>query len=369
MSAPVKASKTSRTTIAVLAILTILSLVILLFVRIPSGGRPLSPSSTSPDGTRAAAQILQDHGIAVQEVNPVEAVPLAGPDTTLVIDEAAYFDEDTRRSLIDSRATIIVLEGAWFEDWGLSGSLRNINTSRLRAECDDPDAQAASAIGPVGKVFEPDDPIEGCFPAGDAYVWVELPDNPQISFLADSSVLTNEFLDMQGNAAFTLRKLGSQPRLYWLSGSGIDMGGRDNTGIWAGVPSWFFPLATALTMSLGWWALYRGRRFGKLVAEPLPVVVPASEVNEGRSILYQRGRNFNHAARALRAGTISRLARGRGLSDDAHPDSVITSLARASGYPPSAVADLLYNRPITGDSDLVALATELDRFERDINVQ
>ncbi len=367
---PVTKTPTSRSTLFVLTGLVILSIFVLVFVRVPSGGQTLSPSSTNLDGTRALAEILRDNGVAVDQVNPIDVQQLAGPDTTLVIDASAIMDQDVIDTLVNSRATIVLTANTWPDEWGLAGDPIYIANARLRAESDDEDAQEARGIGPIEWIFMPsNDDVIGCFPARNGYVWVQHPDHAQISYVADDRLFMNEFLAQEGNAAFVLRKLGSHPQVYWVAGNAFDGGDGGATAIWAGLPAWFFPFAAALTLTLGWWALHKGRRFGKLVPEPLPVVVPASEVNEGRSILYERGKNHAHAASALRAGTISRLAKGRGIPKDATPDVVITTLTRVSGYPPHVLAELLYDRPIEDDSDLITLATELDRFERDVNVR
>ncbi|MDP9805962.1 hypothetical protein J2S70_000544 [Trueperella bonasi] len=356
----------SKGTAITLTLLAALALAIIIFVRVPSPGNPLSPSSTSSNGTHALAEILRDHGMTVEEISPDQARDLASPDVTFVVDHSAYTEPYMRQELIDSRATIVLLTNVDYEEWGFDGKLLNLDGARLRAQCDDPDAMAAASIGPISWLFVPDGAESGCFPANGGYVWTPQADTPHLSYLADDSILTNEYLDVDGNAAFALRKLGANPKLYWVVG-GTDPHQEPKDRRWIGLPDWFFPLVSALTLSLGWWVIYRGRRFGKLVAEPLPVVVPASEVTEGRAILYQRGKNHAHAARALRAGTIMRLSRGRGISDDANPDVVVSTLANASGYPPAKVADLLYERPVSGDSDLIEIAAELERFERDIN--
>lgn len=366
-SAPVKPKGPSALTI-ILTIAAIMAVLIMVLVRVPTKGIAMSPSSTAKDGTRAVAEILRDNGIAVEEITTLEAVTLAGPETTLVIH--SHMDDDARKALIDSRATIVLITGVELEEWGFIGTVHRKHDISLRAECEDPDAQEAYRISPIRWLYKPEVPGgHGCFPGAEGYAWFQHPDHPQISYLPSSAILTNEYLSREGNAAFALRKLGSQPQVYWVSTDDSRVNPYSQTGAWSGLPDWFFPLMGGLTLTLGWWVLYRSRRFGKLVAEPLPVVVPASEVNEGRSILYQRGKNYGHAARALRAAAISRLAKGRGISDDARPEIVVDTLARASGYPPAVIADLLYERPVTGDSDLVTLATELDRFERDINVQ
>ena len=67
-------------------------------------------------------------------------------------------------------------------------------------------------------------------------------------------------------------------------------------------PCWQLVIALALL------ALARARRLGRLVVEPLPVVVRAAESVEGRARLYRSGNARGRAADALRAGPRDRLA-------------------------------------------------------------
>ncbi|VEI12894.1 DUF4350 domain-containing protein [Trueperella bialowiezensis] len=354
----------------VIAVIVIVSILVIAVVRLPSQGRRLSPESAAPDGTHALAQILRDHGVKVSEVTPLEALTLATPETTLLIDPEAMVGDTLAKDLIATRANIIVTADMLLKMWGFEGDVNYLQPTLLTPKCDDPDALAAGTIGPISSVFVPDDPrsVTGCFPADGGFAWVQSADNPHVTLVADTSILTNAKLAQAGNTAFLMRKLGAHPHVYWVSGSGDEDAPR-RSRMSAGLPDWFYPVAGALALSLGWWALYRSRRFGKLVAEPLPVVVPAAETTRGRSILYQRGKNHQHAAQALRAGTIARVGSGRGIRAEANPDVVISTLAQASGYPPDVVADLFYERRVNNDRELTDLATDLRRFERDLNVQ
>lgn len=359
--------KTSRSSL-VLAIIALLAVAVIAFVDIPQEGEPYSPTSTAGDGTRALAQILGDHGVKVTQAGVAEAEDLAEADTTIVIDPNFSAPTEVTQALIETRATIVVLGNSFHaEDFGFDGYTNSFPPIPLAAACNDPDADEARGISPVSATFTParTQDVLGCFPQLGGYGWVQLTSNPRISYIPDPAFLTNDYLADHGNAAFALRKLGTHPRLLWVGGDYWESQDQD-TPQWAGLPSWFFPLLAGLALSAGWWAFYRGRRFGKLVAEPMPVIVPASEADAGRGQLYHRGRATAHAANSLRAGTISRVARGR-LSPTSPRDVVVDVLAQASGRGPAEVDDLLYSRPITSDADLSRLADQLNEFEREIN--
>ncbi len=133
------------------------------------------------------------------------------------------------------------------------------------------------------------------------------------------------------------------------------------------LPPWatvlgFQALIVALTA-----ALWRGRRLGPVLAERLPVVVPAAETVRGRGRLYRRSRSYGHAAAALRAGTATRLATRLGLPRSADAPATIDAVARATGTPADEVARLLYGPPPADDAGLALLADELDILESEVH--
>jgi hypothetical protein len=120
-----------------------------------------------------------------------------------------------------------------------------------------------------------------------------------------------------------------------------------------------------------WWAgvvgvllvLWRARRLGGVVTEPLPVVVRSAELVQGHGRLYARARARDRAAQALRVATTGRLAHRLGLPRGAGPTDVAAVVAAAAGRAPGEVLELLAGRPPADDAGLVRLAQELDRLE------
>jgi hypothetical protein len=112
--------------------------------------------------------------------------------------------------------------------------------------------------------------------------------------------------------------------------------------------------------------VWKGRRVGPLVAEPLPVVVRASETVEGRGRLYRSRRARDRAAEALRTAALQRMTPRVGLGNDAEPPAVATAVAERCGMSPQAVAHILFGPPPASDPDLVNLAHQLDTIERQV---
>jgi hypothetical protein len=110
-------------------------------------------------------------------------------------------------------------------------------------------------------------------------------------------------------------------------------------------------------------ALWRMRRFGPLVFEPLPVVVRASETAEGHGRLYRSRRARDRAAAALRAAAAARLTTRTGLPQATSPEVICQELARRTGRGAGEIRAMLFG-PVPGDdAALMKLATDLDDLE------
>ena len=112
--------------------------------------------------------------------------------------------------------------------------------------------------------------------------------------------------------------------------------------------------------------LWRARRFGRLVREPLPVSVRASETVEGLGRLYRTARSRRRAADALRAAARSRIAPRLGLRRDDSATAVVEAVAVRTGRPAADLATLLYGAEPGDDAALVALADQLDALEAEV---
>jgi hypothetical protein len=112
--------------------------------------------------------------------------------------------------------------------------------------------------------------------------------------------------------------------------------------------------------------LWRGRRLGRLVAEPLPVVVRSVETTLGRAALYRRSRARGRAAQVLRAAAGRRIAVACGLPRTAAPAVVADLVAARTGRRTADVAALLSGSAPTDDLELVRLARALDSVESEL---
>jgi hypothetical protein len=162
--------------------------------------------------------------------------------------------------------------------------------------------------------------------------------------LPTPALVRNDGLSADGVAAILLNTLGGSTSgghpVVWLM-PGVDGAGSGPPSIWSVFPDWS-------RLALGWalvvgvlLALWRGRRLGAPVVEPLPVIVRSAEIVEGHGRLYERAQARERVASILRSAAARRL-RARGE---------VEAVQWLEGPPPDS------------DATLLALALHLDRVE------
>jgi hypothetical protein len=128
-------------------------------------------------------------------------------------------------------------------------------------------------------------------------------------------------------------------------------------------PPWVSPVIVLLLIAGLVAGLWRGRRFGPLVAERLPVTVRASETTEGRARLYAQSRDTLHALDQLRIGALGRLGRTLGLGPSASAPEIADAAAARTGIDRGEARRILIDEIPANDSDLVNLRQRLRQLE------
>ncbi|WP_022918165.1 DUF4350 domain-containing protein [Ruania albidiflava] len=368
--------RSGRRTIVILAaavVAMIIAAVLLSRLSPNTSSTPLSATNPDPNGARAAAQILGAHGVQVREVtSTAAALADARPEGTLLITHADQLRPEQLEALADVESDVVLIGLGYGELTGLTDRVAvegGGGQSTYQAECADPHAQAAEQLATAGPGLTANPAVTGCFPldeAGTAFAYGSWTDDQERtwSVLPNAHPLTNGGLDEAGNAALVLRILGGQEHLTWYLPSATDTFGLDDDATPALIPGMVIVQLLVTVVAFAFW---RGRRLGRVVVEPLPVIVRATETTRGRGRLYRRGRAHAHAAAALRAGTISRVAGRIGLPRTATGADVVDALSRATGRPPEAIDSLLYGPPPTDDASLVALTQALDTLESEVH--
>jgi hypothetical protein len=189
-----------------------------------------------------------------------------------------------------------------------------------------------------------------------------------VTVLGSGSVLSNGGLAVAGDAALALNLLRTTPRVVWLVPGPRPAAGRTGRRSLASlVPAPVYEVALQLGVVVLLTALWRMRRFGPLVAEPLPATVRACETVEGHGRLYRSRRARDRAAAALREAALGRIAARLGLPRGTPAGAVSQELAVRTGRGADGIQAIL-SGPVPGDdAALVRLAADLDALEEQVN--
>jgi hypothetical protein len=321
---------------------------------------PLSIDSPRYDGTRALAALLERQGVEVEATaSAADARAMAADGAVLVVTDATRIEPAELRDLADDAPRTVILSAdfvaldEFFPGIGFAGSG---DGSPVDAACEIPEAAHAGAIIP-GELYRASD-ATGCYPSEDGYALVT---DGTVYALDGLAIVTNEHLAQAGHAALALGLLGQAESVAWYSPSGADLTG-GATSLGDVVPTWVTPLIVLAALVAVAAAVWRGRRFGPLVAENLPVTVRAAETLEGRARLYRDGLDAAHAYDALRRGSASRMARRVGLPPGADPDALATAVAGRTGRDRREALEILTVSP-ADDTHLAEIGARLREIE------
>ncbi len=369
----------------VLALVVVLAAAVVVLATPRGGGGDLDPTSPNPRGSLAVASVLEDQGVevtgATRYADVVDATQDGGA-TVLVVGSELLTAEVLERLRSDLAGTDLVLlapDGRLLEDLGLpllaSGAAAD---DPLPARCDLPAAEAAGETAWSGAVYQlPDDVAEPegltwCFPVpeaetpnGSLVVWED--GGSTVTLLGSAEPLTNDDADEPGNAAVVLHLLGAEPELVWWKVDPLDPGLVDGARPSAGelAPPWVALVGVWLVVLALLAVLWRGRRMGRLVPEPLPVVVRSVETARGRGALYRESGARDRAAQVLRADAVRRLAVRLGLPTTTPAHEVVSQAAARAGAQGPWVRDVLAGAPPLDDLSLARLADALDQVVGD----
>ncbi|WP_246278610.1 DUF4350 domain-containing protein [Phytohabitans rumicis] len=383
----------------------------------PDPGDPafLSPTSDADIGGQRLAEALRARGIEVQRVTrSIDArIAARAGDTTLFVPapdavHPAYrpflrlMPQSTRLVLVDpSRRTL--------DDAGIE---LTTGARRWAAEAVPPDdggpctvdeARAAGVAAALRQRYIGDG--DRCY--GDGVV-------RQRTFFAEVVVVgandpfRNDRIGEHGNEALATALLGTKSRVVWLdlhevepppdtadgpgsategpsqagqspegssgpgrpgSGSGSSGDGQSGSGssgeenstadrpnpLWNAFPPSFWALLVQLALAALVFALWRARRLGPPVSEPLPVTVRAAETVLGRGRLYRRAKARGPTAGILRAAARERIAQSLGPDAD-----LVDAVAARTGRDRDEIDALLYGASPETDDELRRLHADLD---------
>lgn len=354
--------------IIAVAFLLVIAVATLLLTSGGADGSPLSPDNPAPEGSRAIVEVLRDEGVDVAAAASFDrAIVEASGASVLVYDPNNFLDRARFTELADAAERMILVQP---DDTDLAALAPEVDDDEdafvtradaIEPSCSLPAAEAGGSLWLDGAAYD----------AGSADACYEIADGRHSIVETDGTLILGSLLPLQndtivreGNAAFALGLLGETERLVWYLPSPLDVDIAEAPTLGELTPQWLPPASGLLVLAGIAAMVWRGRRFGPLIVENLPVVVKSSETMEGRARLYENSSARTRALDALRLGTLERLAARLGLPRSAAVDDVVASVARVLGADASGLRQLLVDRAPEHDSDLVALSDELLRLER-----
>ncbi len=361
--------------IATLAVLLIVLFLALANSRSVRG--ELDPDAVDQQGSHALAVLLDDRGVTVERLTrATDASTGDGERSVVFIPFPNLVPSDVLRRVGDRSTGQVVLIAP---DRGRLAAVTESVTRTGAADVenrapgclvDGPAAAGAAETG--GNAYQVANG-DACYPAGSAatVAFSRTRGGARLVVLGSGAFLTNGRLANGGNAALGLNLLGadgSADQVRWLVPGPGSATTDDQASLSDILPGWVGPAALQLLIAALLAALWRARRLGPPVTEPLPVVVRSAEAVEGRARLYRRAQARDRAAEALRAGARARLVPRLGLGRDAGGEPVPAAVAEVvadwTGQPESDVHATLYGPPPPDDLALVKLADSLDSIVR-----
>lgn len=340
-------------------------------VRMPDDRGALDPESVGDSGSMALAQILSDQGVEVEVFRSrAEARAALDDDATLVTANPYTLSDDAVRELIEPADRVVFLSSSTHLLTLLNiGDNAPADGTSVDADCDVPEFAEVGTIRP-DRLFAPGDGVEGCFGSDDASaVLVDEDSGATTSVVEGARLFSNAYLADDGNAALGIALLGQSDRVVWYvpSFADTDIEGKTPDTLGSLTPGWVTPAILLLMIAGLAAALWRGQRFGPLVAETLPVTVRASETMHGRARLTARSGDAAHAGEAIVDGSRRRLARRLGLAVNASPQEIADAAADRLRIPRGSLHDLLAGPPPTDDPALIEIARRLQELENAVD--
>ncbi len=377
-----------RGTAAVVALVLLGGLIVgLLQVRQPVNG-VLDPNDTGPPGAHALVALLTGRGQSVIRAATVPAATArAGSGTTLVITSPYRLTGGQLAALARVRADLLIVAPGRAALAALAPRVTVAGPAAVAsvpAQCGLPAARLAGAADLGGLALRTTAPgAWRCYPArlvaGNGTAPSALPSLVRyasagrlITVIGSGSALSNQYLGRDGNAALAMNLLNTSSRVIWLvpgppTGAAAPAHGRRSLS--SLIPAPVYAVAIQLGIVVLLTALWRMRRLGPLIPEPLPAVVRACETVEGHGRLYRSRRARDRAAAALRGAALGRITVRLGLPRGASPEVACQELASRTGRGADEIRAILFG-PVPGDdAALVRLANDLDALEGQVLTQ
>jgi hypothetical protein len=329
---------------------------------------PLDPRNTSPVGAHALSVLLTERGIPVTVATTATELP-AGATTTVVVSRPDDLSRAALLKVAALTAPVVLIDpsAAVLQAVGIGADPDAITpeAAALAPSCALPAAVTAGSARISGDLYAAPSAAMRCYlQQGDAALFeINRANLAPTVVLGSPSTLSNAHLADDGDAALALGLLNNNA-VQWVPGS-LDAGPATGSqrGLVNLLPTRLLWATLQLFIVLVVVALWRGRRLGAPVVEPLPVIVRGAETVEGRGRLMQAARSRGLAAASLRAATLRRISQVLRLGSTEDAAAVASLVAERTATSAGEIEAVLYGGDPSDDASLVALAKRLPLIE------
>ena len=344
---------------------------------------PLEPDAPTGQGSKAVVQVLGDLGVEVDvDRHTADAADALREGRPVLVTAPDELSADQLTALAEAReaggARLVLIQPDFVDlsyftsEISPSGAMREGGRLEAGPDCEGVDHRARllelpseeDGIRGAASLYRTADGARSCF-ASDSGTLVAEHDG--LIVLGSADLLTNDGIGLADNSALMLNLLAADGELSWYVPSANDPMGSTSLTPMGYLPDWAGPLLLWVMLVAVIALVAVGRRFGPVVVEPLPVTVRPQELVLGRAQLLQRSGARDDAARALRTAASTRLADRLGLRRESSLDGLLAALRPHADRSEEQLRTLLGPTPVTSDQDLVRLAHELDRLEKEID--
>ena len=367
----------------VLLVLSMLAAVLVSIARGYYRDGPLEPDAPTGQGSKATVQVLEDLGVEVDvDRHTTDAVDSLLSGRTVLVTAPRTLSASQITALSEAHeqggGRIVLVQpdfvtlSSFTAQISPAGALRSGGQVLAGPDCGDlahgartlelPGAE--DGIDGAASLYRVGEEGTSCFTAQEGALVAE---HDGVLVLGSADLLTNDGVGSADNSALVLNALGADGALSWYVPSPTDPMATTSQTLLGYLPDWTGPLLLWLGLIAVVALVAVGRRFGPVVVEPLPVTVRPQELVLGRARLLERSSSRDAAARSLRSATSTRLADRLGLRHETALDGLLAALAPHVDRTPEQLRTLLGPTPVTSDQDLVRLAHDLDRLEKEID--
>ncbi|HMK11316.1 MAG TPA: DUF4350 domain-containing protein [Acidimicrobiales bacterium] len=329
----------------------------------PDDGTPLDPRATGPLGAKALVLTLEELG------GRVDITPRVNDqfDTAVLLRDDLTDDQRSNlEAWVSAGGTLLVADpSSPLQPIAVSGRTQTIfgEATVARGSCTIPPLEHLDRVDPTGGVlFDADVAHEACFTRPDgAFVVAQPRDAGWVVATGGAGPFVNDRLDSEDNAALAANILvpheGARVAFLERANPGTGEGDKSLADL---VPTRVRMALAQLLIAFVVFALWKGRRLGRPVAEIQPVEIAGSELVVAVGNLLQKAGRPQAAAERLREDLHRDLTNRLGIAPTASADVIADLAAQRTGCDRATVASALAGPLPTSAESLVAAAREME---------